>query len=331
MANLTVYSVKKLEQTDYKIFAGLYNDFKNRAITDFKFDLEPLEYEDFAKAVENKLLQCLVLMENSIPTGFLIYTTLISYSIELNLIYLISNESYDAKVRALINEFFNLEAELITKKVVTYPLLGEQETYRDVLYEFGFKDVRQSVLKFDFTNPACISKINKTKDLEISWEYRIVNWDDIYFNNAVKIIYNNFKEMSDALFDPRFNSYAGVEDIISKIVNSNYGEFLPQYTKLAIKDGILAGICFVNVTGSTLVNIPLVAVDKPYRHQRLGEKLTSMAVTEVLEDTLNGKCSFTEVNVTTDTFNTGAMRMYKFCGFNEEYQYTQSYREPSIV
>ena len=78
MANLTVFSVKKLSSDDYKIFAGLYNDFRNRACTDFKFDLEPLEYEDFISAINNGLLQCLVLSENSIPTGFLIYTTLIS-------------------------------------------------------------------------------------------------------------------------------------------------------------------------------------------------------------------------------------------------------------
>ena len=102
MANLTVYSTEKLEQKNFKIFAGLYNDFKNRAISDFKFELKPLDYEDFIKAIENKLLKCIVLTENSIPTGFLIYTDVISFSIELNMICLISDENYETKVKYLI-------------------------------------------------------------------------------------------------------------------------------------------------------------------------------------------------------------------------------------
>jgi ribosomal protein S18 acetylase RimI-like enzyme len=85
----------------------------------------------------------------------------------------------------------------------------------------------------------------------------------------------------------------------------------------------------VNVTGNSLVNIPLVAVEKPYRHQKLGEKITSIAVREVFKDVLDGKTEFSEINVTTDTFNTAAMRMYKYCGFDEAYQYIQSYREQS--
>ena len=129
MANLTVYSVKKLEQNDFKIFMGLYNDFKNRAISDFKFELEPLEYEDFTRAIESKLLKCIVLLENSIPTGFLIYTDVISFSIELNMIYLISDENYETKVQYLVGEFFSQEAEMLKEKVVTYPLLGEQENF----------------------------------------------------------------------------------------------------------------------------------------------------------------------------------------------------------
>ena len=143
MANITVYSVQNLKDVDYKIFSGLYNDFKSRAISDFKFDLEPLEYEDFISAIENNLLTCLVLLENSIPTGYLIYTTLVSYSLELNIIYLISDENYEAKIRYLMDEFFKNEAELINNKVITYPLLGEQEKYKNVLYEYGFKDVSQ--------------------------------------------------------------------------------------------------------------------------------------------------------------------------------------------
>lgn len=330
MANLTVYSTQKLEKNDFKIFAGLYNDFKNRAITDFKFELEPLDYEDFIKAVENKLLKCIVLTENSIPTGFLIYTDVISFSIELNMICLISDENYETKVKYLIGEFFNLEAQALKEKIVTYPLLGEQDKYKNTLIEFGFRSVSQSVLKFSLDNPSCISKLNSVKDLEIDKDYKITNWENKYFDKAVKLVHNNFKFTNDALFDPRFRTFNGVKDILKKIIKEVYGDFLPNCTKLIHKDGRVVGICFVNVTGEGIVNIPLVAVDKPYRNQKLGEKMVSLALKEILDLKINDEFPFKEINVTTDTYTPASIKMYKQCGFFIDYEYEQSYYDANL-
>ena len=38
----TIYEAKLLEEKDYKGFATVYNDFRNRAILEYKFELEPL-------------------------------------------------------------------------------------------------------------------------------------------------------------------------------------------------------------------------------------------------------------------------------------------------
>ena len=327
MANLTIYTVKKLSKPDFKICAGLYNDFKARAVSDYKFDLEPLNYEDFTEAIENKLLECLVLSENSIPVGFLIYTTLISYSVELNMIYLNSDDNYEEKARQLILDFLKREKELLSKKIVTYPLLGEQEKYQNVIKDFWFQFINQSVLKFDFSNPSCITKINEAKDLEISNEFKISDWRDNYFDKVVKVIHNNFRYENDALFDPRFKTFKGVKDILNKITKSEYGNFLPKYTKVVFKNDRPIGVCFVNVTGEKLVNIPLVAVDREYRGKGLGKKMVSLATQEILEDKLNSSTPYTEINVTTDTLNESAVKMYEFCGFKEDYQYIQSYRK----
>lgn len=328
MANLTVFSVKKLTIDDFKLFTGLYNDFKNRAMTDFKFDLEPLGYEDFIIAVKNGLLKCIVLYENSIPTGFLIYTTLISYAVELNIIYLISQDDFESRIRFLMKNFIAIEEMNLNKKIVTYPLLGEQEKYKTVLEDFGFKYVNQSVMKFDFASPTSISMINKTKNLEISEKYYIDTWREKYFDEAVELIHNNFNDVSDALFDPRFKTLDGVSDIVLKIIESGYGQFLSNYTKVIFNnENKIIGLCFVNVTGGGLINIPLVAVDREYRKQNLGKKLVSKAVREILEDTLNGITDYSEVNVTTDANNIAAVKMYEYCGFVEDYKYLESYRE----
>ena len=71
----TAYEVELLNESSHKIFAGVYNDFKAKAVDDYKFELEPLSYEEFIDAVEKGYMQCLVLKENEIPTAFLVYTT----------------------------------------------------------------------------------------------------------------------------------------------------------------------------------------------------------------------------------------------------------------
>lgn len=327
MANLTVYKVRELSIDDFKIFTGLYNDFKNKAISEYKFELEPLAYEDFIIAIKNKLLKCLVLYENSIPTGFLIYTTLISYSLELNLIYLNSQDNFETKLRYLLNAFLEKEKSTIEQRVITYPLLGEQENYKKILEEYGFKSIPQTILKFDFSNPSCISKISLTRKDFLPSGYYLDNWENEYYNAAIKIIYNNFKNSNDSCFDPRFKSIDGVTDIINKITNSHYGKFLPKYTKVILKNDTPIAICFINVTGEGLVNIPLVAVDNIFRNQGFGKHLISSAIREILEDTLNEKTDFTEVNVTTDSQNISATKIYEYSGFLQNYKYTQSYRD----
>ena len=61
-----------IEENDFKSFENLYNDFKDRAVEDYKFELAPLEYADFVDAIRKDLIKCIVLFEDSIPVAFLI-------------------------------------------------------------------------------------------------------------------------------------------------------------------------------------------------------------------------------------------------------------------
>ena len=81
------FEARLLTPNDYKAFATVYNDFVNRAVTEYNFELEPLDFEGFIDAVEKKLIECVVLFENAIPVAFLVYTTAISEAIELNIIH----------------------------------------------------------------------------------------------------------------------------------------------------------------------------------------------------------------------------------------------------
>ena len=61
-----MYEVQFLTEQYFKIFKGVYEDFKLKSKSDFKFELEPLDYIDFIGAFEKKLINCLILLEDGI-------------------------------------------------------------------------------------------------------------------------------------------------------------------------------------------------------------------------------------------------------------------------
>ena len=58
----TIYEAQPLSKELYRIFAGVYSDFRSAAVSDYKFELEPLSYEEFIGSVEKGLVKCLVLL-----------------------------------------------------------------------------------------------------------------------------------------------------------------------------------------------------------------------------------------------------------------------------
>ena len=98
----TTYQVEFLKEDKYRLFKGLYTDFVAHAVSDYKFELEPLDFEDFIDAVEKDYMKCIILKENLIPTAFLVYTTSISESIELNIIHCLGTEDEALKYKLLI-------------------------------------------------------------------------------------------------------------------------------------------------------------------------------------------------------------------------------------
>ena len=67
------FEARLLTSNDYKAFATVYNDFRDRAVTEYNFELEPLDFEGFTDAVEKNLIDCLVLYDNTIPVAFYLF------------------------------------------------------------------------------------------------------------------------------------------------------------------------------------------------------------------------------------------------------------------
>lgn len=321
----TIYEVELLNSTIYKFFAGVYNDFKAKAIPEYKFELEPLNYEEFISAVEKDLLKCIVLKENEIPTSFLVYTTSITEGIELNIIHCLGAEDEIAKVKLLMEKFLELTENERQTRVVSYPMLGHQSIFTPDITKYGFKFVGLVVLRFMMGNASSERILENMKLTERTSDYKIVSYDDSYREEAIRIIHESFQDTQDALYDTRYKSLEGTRDIINKIVENVYGEFLPEVTSVLLYNEQPVGFAFANVTGNSIANIPLVAIAKEHRGQGYSEHLLNRSVKMIVDWTKLSKRRFSEVNVTTETNNYKALKMYRKIGFREDYCYPQAY------
>lgn len=329
MANITIYKVESYNSAYQRIFSGVYNDFKKNAVNDYNFELAPLEYEPFIKSVEDGLLNCLILFEDDIPTGFLVYTTIISESLELNIIHCIGNENLNAKRKLLLEKFIELNKHLMREKVVTYPMLGKQASFAPEIAEFGFKTVNTSVMAFNLTD---ITAINKTKEIyvpKLPTDYSITNWKTVYFKEAADVIHQAFKESSDALFDSRFTTVKGCKDIVEKITDNVYGQFLPGITKVLLYKKHPVGFCFANLTNDKIANVPIVAILKKHRNYGFGKILLKQLVDNLLTAAITGGWVLKELNASCDSDNISAVSMYNAIGFTEQYTYPQAYHSKS--
>ncbi|MBQ2645184.1 hypothetical protein IJG14_06410 [bacterium] len=326
MANINVYTFDNYKEAYNKVFAGVYNDFRQKAFSDYKFELEPLEYSDFVDSINAELVKCIILFEQDIPTGFLTYTTVISESLELNIIHVIGNENSLQKRCLLMQKFLEENTSLIAKKVVTYPVLGKQEEIVPELSTFGFKTVNQSVMRFDFQDSEALKKLREKPLPRLNNGFETVSWNDKYYKDVVGIIHNAFKKVSDSKFDPRFNSIEGTADIVKKIVMGTYGEFLQKETKILLYKSKPVGVCFANLTNNSIANVPIVALKENLRGKSYGIYLLKSVVIDVYQTVINGEKNLTEINASCDSDFIPAFKMYKNVGFQEFYTYKQAYR-----
>jgi len=321
----SIYETRLLTEEDYKGFVSVYNDFRDHARMEYKFELEPLDYEGFITAVKEGLIECLVLYENSIPVAFLVYTTLIYEAVELNIIHSYNMENMIERGSILVKKFLELTREERANKVVCYPMLGAQKTLIGEIARYGFKFVGNVVLRFMMAGTNSREILKFTHLAEMNPCYKIVPWSDNYFNDAIETVHEAFETSADALFDPRFKSLEGTHDIITKIVKDIYGEFVPEATSVLLCDSIPVGFCFVNLTGGKIANLPIVAIRKHHQGKGLSKHMLKNTLEKLLEWVDEGIKPITELNTTTETNNFQALKMYRHLGFKEDYNYPQSY------
>ena len=320
-----MYNTRILTAHEYGSFEKLYEDFRSKAASEYNFELDPLDYDGFLDAIDKDLIKCIVLYNNDEPEAFLVYTTAISEAIELNIIHSFKMENMVERGMYLIKKFLELTKAERYDKIVCYPMLGEQKNLIGDIARYGFKFVGIAVLRFMMTGTNSRDILKITQLSELDNDYRLVDWQDKYFEDAVEVVQEGFEDSADALFDPRFKSIEGTRDIITKIVRNIYAEFLPEATTVMLYNNIPVGFCFMNLTGGRIANIPIVAIRKEHQGKGLSKHMLKKSVETLIRMADNGERPISEVNTTTETNNFQALKMYRHLGFKEDYNYPQAY------
>lgn len=325
-----MYQTRVLSENYFKIFAGVYNNFRSKCASDYKFEIEPLNYDEFIEYFNKKLINCIILLEDDIPTGFLAYSCASSDVIELFLIHILGSENIDEKRDALMENFMLETTQRRKQALVSYPMLGVQTDYRDRAANFGFKFIDLGVMVFDINNKRLIKEIEQLNLYSIPIGYKIVPYSDIYSDELAGVILKSFDKSSDINFDVRFGSIEGCRDIVEKITKSVYGRFLSHSSKVLLHENKLIGFCLSNVTGDSIGNIPLVGILKEHRGMGLSKLLLKSVVGDVVKLNQSGLVTLSEINASVDLDNSHAVKMYEDAGFTRSYSYPQAYLPKSV-
>lgn len=317
--------VKVLTPQYYSRFKPVYEDFCRCAFTEYKFELEPLDYESFIESLENRLINCIIYTEDDAPKAFLVYTLAISESIELNIIHSLNFENIAQRSCALIKYFMEEVKTERMEKVVCYPMLGKQKSIVGEISLLGFKFVGIAVLRFLLHETTSRQILNISNMGDFPKDYAIKSWNDKYMNDAVRVVQNAFSTSADALFDTRFSSLDGTYDILNKIVTNVYADFMPEASSVLFYKNKPVGFCFANVTGGKIVNIPIFAIAKDHQAKGLSKYLLAETLNKIIALSDENELPITEINTNTETNNFQALKMYRNLGFKEDYNYPQSY------
>ncbi|OGI02171.1 MAG: hypothetical protein A2Y25_04845 [Candidatus Melainabacteria bacterium GWF2_37_15] len=208
--------------------------------------------------------------------------------------------------------------------IISYPMLGIQETGIKEISALGFNFVGQSVVRFDFQDPVSYRVLKLSGDVELQ-DNTLSIWDDKYKEQVIELIHLAFKNNKITNFDPRFLSMEGTKIVVEMILANQYGNFLSGQTRLLLNNDNVEGVCFAALASEDKINVPLIAVRKSIRNKGMGKLLLRSVIGGFVKLISEKGIPLKEINATVDTDNYPAIKMYRRLGFREEYFYPHAY------
>lgn len=309
---------------------AIYERFCAKAKPEFHWSEEPIPFDNFCIAIQHRIMFGYWVEDTAQeePIAFLLACLEEHRAIEINIIYCESPDQktvLDRLMRQLIPDIRAMEGW----DVVSYAMMGEQAPFIRSILWYGFKPMGQAVLKFDILDSLSLQIMKQQPVAQaltaLGSDYRIEAWKPEAAGDVAQSIYEAFHKATDALWDPRFRTLQGARKIVGLLSGSMMGNFIPQCTSLAFKDGVAVGFCFL-IQGSPISgNIPLVGVQPSEAGKGLGNILLHRTLDTCVQDVLAGTLNIFSIDTTMDTDNIPAIKMYRRMGFREEHHYPHVY------
>lgn len=318
-----MHIVKKINTENLQLAKSIYDDFKNKAIYDYEYSIQPIEFQDFAENIKQGNLNGYILIENGLSTAILIYTE-DNGVLEVNAAHSLYDKYENNRRLALTEELvnnFNNESKI---NLISYAMLGRQSSFVKDISLLGFNFVGQSVVKFDFQSTIAFRIFKKAQISDIK-DYQFAIWDEKYKDQLIDLTHKSFKNTKNACFDPRFLTYDGTQKVIEMIIKNQFGKFLPSQCRLLLKNGNLEAYCLATMVDEDKLNIPLIATKKNYRNKGIGKIALKSVLADFYRLIGDKKIILSEINATVDTDNYPAVKMYRRLGFKEEYFYPHAF------
>ncbi|MEW5820603.1 MAG: hypothetical protein AB1782_10465 [Cyanobacteriota bacterium] len=319
--------VHKISSDNVSRLQKIYNEFKGLANDYYKIETSPLEYEQFKRGIELKVLKGFYATFEDEPIAFVFYVIEEHRSIEINILH-VTEEFRNEDVEMELLEALTEEAKSIPNwDVISYPMLGGQSKFVHKMSHLGFKLVGQAIVRFNLTDVISPQIVGKLQLSEMPEGWTIDTWKPEYQEGVAKVIYESFSTAPDALFDPRFRTLEGSRKVVGMLADSTIGEFQPQCTSVLLHEGEPKGVCFGNLTTQTIGNIPLIGLMPEAQGKKLSLHLIKNTIMNFIRDVIDAKLDCMEINATVETDNFPALKMYRKIGFREDYNYPHAYME----
>jgi GNAT superfamily N-acetyltransferase len=312
-------------------FRPLYNHFCQVAKTDYRWDIDPIDYDTLSVALDQGILMGLGVTDpaSNAPLGFMLYRLEPHKAIEINVIYLVPEAEPKTALDRLMRRFVEEVKQLRDWDVISYAMLGKQESLIRTITWYGFQPMGQAVLQFDLQNPLTIQILMQQKPKPLPEGYSLDHWQPKYAEGVAETLYEAFSKAADALWDPRFRSLPGTQGIVSMLTTGEMGTHLPRCTTVLLKEGVPVGVCFMLEAKLGVGNIPLVGVRPSEKGKGFGTLLLKSTLDNTIKAILDGQVGLFEITATMETDNFSAIKMYRRVGFTEEYNYPHVYLEHS--
>lgn len=326
---ISMIEASLLDHTNIDRLDPLYRDFSTCARTDYRWDLDPVDFPTFKNAVLNQMLSGMLIEDTAQnkPLGFMLYRLEDHRAIEINVIYLEDGVEAKTPIDRLMRCFINTVRGSEGWDTVSYAMLGKQADLIRTMTWYGFAPLGQAILKFEIMNPINIQILKQQELPALPEGYRLDQWQPQYAGETAQSIFEAFSIAADAKWDPRFRSLLGCKRIVATLTSGAYGTLLEECTSILLKDDVPVGFCFLVQPEMTQANIPLVGVRPDEKGKGLGNHLMKRTLDSCIEGILAGKIGMNDITATMETDNFPAIKMYRRFGFKEDYNYPHVFLE----